>query len=75
MKHLSLFALVVSSSLPLVAAADAAKRDFEADAIGQPPAGFEFARTGAALGGSPVCVTSSAARRPWANDSAGPIPQ
>ena len=46
MKHPSAFVLLVSSFLPLAAAADPARRDFEADAVGQPPTGFEFARTG-----------------------------
>lgn len=40
------FVLLVSSVLGLAAAAGPAKRDFEADAVGQPPAGFELARTG-----------------------------
>jgi len=46
MKGPSGFVLLVSSLLSLAAAADPANRDFEADAVGQPPAGFEFARTG-----------------------------
>ena len=40
-----LVALPLSIAL-LAPAADSAKRDFEADAVGSPPAGFEFARTG-----------------------------
>jgi hypothetical protein len=38
--------LLISSVLGLAAAASPAKRDFEADAVGQPPAGFDLARTG-----------------------------
>jgi hypothetical protein len=44
MKRLASVVFLVSCFLPLAAAA--AQRDFEADAVGQPPAGFEFARTG-----------------------------
>jgi Domain of Unknown Function (DUF1080) len=46
MKRHALLVSVVSASLCFVAAADSVKRDFEADAVGQPAAGFEFARTG-----------------------------
>jgi 3-keto-disaccharide hydrolase len=46
MKHPSSFVLLVSSLLALAAAGVPAKRDFESDAVGQPPSGFEFARTG-----------------------------
>ena len=46
MKRLASVVLLVSCFLPLAAAADASKRDFDADAIGQPPTGFDFARTG-----------------------------
>jgi hypothetical protein len=61
MKHLSLFVLVVSSFLRLAAGGDAAKRDFEADAIGQPPAAFEFARTGGGAEGKWVVRTEKGA--------------
>ncbi len=46
MKRHAFLAFVVSGCLSLAAAADSGKRDFETDALGQPPAGFEFARTG-----------------------------
>ena len=39
-------ACVVAAFLGIAASAGPANRDFEADAVGQPPAGFEFARTG-----------------------------
>jgi len=38
--------LVLCSAVSLVAAADPVRRDFEPDAVGVPPAGFEFGRTG-----------------------------
>jgi hypothetical protein len=38
---------VVCAVSALVSAAEPVKRDFESDAIGSPPAGFEFGRTGA----------------------------
>src|SRR5437867_2150414 len=38
--------ILVVSSVALVATADPVKRDFESDAVGAPPAGFEFGRTG-----------------------------
>jgi hypothetical protein len=44
MKHLVL--LLAASASTLATAADSLKRDFESDAVGSPPAGFEFARTG-----------------------------
>lgn len=50
MKHPSSFVLLVSSFIAL-AATPPAKRDFEVDAVGQPPAGFEFARTGSGAEG------------------------
>ncbi len=46
MNRRAVLTLLVSSSLSLVTAADSMKRDFEADAVGPPPARFEFARTG-----------------------------
>jgi hypothetical protein len=46
MEHRLVLATVAFSAAALVTAADALKRDFEADAVGSPPAGFEFARTG-----------------------------
>jgi hypothetical protein len=36
----------ITTIATLASAGDAVKRDFEADAVGAPPAGFEFARTG-----------------------------
>src|SRR6266849_5870913 len=48
MKDLSrtlLIAMVLCSSVPLTAS-DKVVRDFESDAVGAPPAGFEFGRTG-----------------------------
>ena len=61
MKHHSLFVLLVYSTLPLAAATDSTKRDFEADAVGQPPAGFEFARTGGGAAGKWVVRTKQGA--------------
>jgi hypothetical protein len=52
MKCPLLFVLLVSSALPLGAAAAPAKQDFEADAVGRPPAGFVFARTGGGAEGT-----------------------
>ena len=46
MKHHAVFLVVAASLVALVAAADPVKRDFESDAVGSPPATFEFARTG-----------------------------
>lgn len=46
MKRPLLLLLAVLSLSTLEASADSLKRDFEADAIGSPPAGFEFGRTG-----------------------------
>src|SRR5262245_64158727 len=46
MKRHSLVVLIVCTCSALGVAADSMKHDFEADAVGQPPAGFEFARTG-----------------------------
>jgi hypothetical protein len=46
MKHCAVL-LAVAASLPaVVAGTESLKRDFESDAVGQPPAGFEFGRTG-----------------------------
>jgi len=45
MKHSTLLVALVASLSTLATSADS-KRDFEADAIGSPPAGFEFGRTG-----------------------------
>ena len=61
MKHPSSFVLLVPFLIPLAATADPAKRDFEADAVGQPPAGFEFARTGAGAEGKWVVRTEKGA--------------
>lgn len=52
MKCPLLFVLLVSSALPLGTAAAPAKQDFEADAVGRPPAGFVFARTGGGAEGT-----------------------
>ena len=38
--------ILVVSSVALAATADPVKRDFESDAVGAPPAGFELGRTG-----------------------------
>src|SRR5437867_1572308 len=46
MKPNTALMLVVCSAVSLVATADPVKRDFESDAVGAPPAGFEFGRTG-----------------------------
>ncbi len=46
MKHSMVFVTVVASLSTLATSADSLKRDFEADVIGSPPPGFEFARTG-----------------------------
>jgi hypothetical protein len=62
MKCPSLFVLLVSSLLPL-AAADPIKRDFEADAVGQRPAGFEIARTGGGAEGKWVVRTEKGAAK------------
>jgi len=61
MKRHLLFVLLVYSTLPLAAATDSTKRDFEADAVGQPPAGFEFARTGGGAEGTWVVRTEKGA--------------
>ena len=61
MKRHSLFVLLVYSILPLAAATESMKRDFEADAVGQPPAGFEFARTGGGAEGKWVVRTEKGA--------------
>jgi hypothetical protein len=45
-KHSTVLVAAVMSVSTLVMSADALKRDFEADAVGSPPSGFEFARTG-----------------------------
>jgi hypothetical protein len=46
MKHPLQLVLVVLSLSILEASADSLNRDFEADSVGSPPAGFEFGRTG-----------------------------
>ncbi len=61
MKRHLLFVLLVYSILPLAAAAGSTKREFEADAVGQPPAGFEFARTGGGAEGKWVVRTEKGA--------------
>jgi hypothetical protein len=50
MPHRSIVVVAALLVAALAVPADALKRDFEADAIGSPPAGFEFGRTG---GGAP----------------------
>ena len=45
MKHLVALAALVSTAV-LAVSAEILKRDFESDAAGSPPAGFEFGRTG-----------------------------
>jgi hypothetical protein len=61
MKHPSGPVLLASAVLGLAAAAGSAKRDFEADAVGQPPAGFELARTGGGAEGKWVVRTEKGA--------------
>src|SRR5262245_20955633 len=51
MKARTLVIFAVCAAGPLALAADTAKRDFEADTVGQAPAGFEFARTGSGAEG------------------------
>jgi len=46
MKHPVLLLAVAASLSTFATAAGSLKRDFESDAVGAPPAGFEFARTG-----------------------------
>jgi len=46
MKHPTVIVAVILSLSAVATPADSSKRDFEADAIGSPPAGFEFGRTG-----------------------------
>ena len=46
MKPHKALTLIICSAVSLIATADTAKRDFESDAVGAPPAGFEFGRTG-----------------------------
>ena len=61
MKRHSMFVMLVCSIVPMAAAADATRRDFETDAVGQPPAGFEFARTGGGPEGKWVVRTEKGA--------------
>ena len=63
MKRHALLVLVVYASLCFAAAADSVKRDFEADPVGQPPAGFEFARTGGGAEGKWVVRVEKGADR------------
>ena len=46
MRHPTISLAAILALSALVMSADALKRDFESDAVGAPPAGFEFARTG-----------------------------
>ena len=50
MKTHAIAAAIVCSVSTLALGTDPVKKDFESDAVGAPPAGFEFARTG---GGAP----------------------
>jgi hypothetical protein len=51
MKYFTLFLAGVVALSTLARAAEPRKRDFEADAVGAPPAGFEFGRTGSGAEG------------------------
>ncbi len=51
MKHATVFLAVVVSLSALATAAELRKRDFESDAVGAAPAGFEFGRTGSGAEG------------------------
>ena len=55
--------LAVCSAVSLIAAADPVKRDFESDAVGAPPGGFEFARTGGGAEGKWVVRVEKGAAR------------
>jgi len=46
MEHPTVIVAVILSLSAVATPADSSKRDFEADAIGSPPAGFELGRTG-----------------------------
>lgn len=46
MKTQAIVSVIVCSIATLAIAGDPLKRDFESDAVGAPPAGFEFTRTG-----------------------------
>jgi Domain of Unknown Function (DUF1080) len=46
MRPPSIHVAVAVSMAALAVSADSLRRDFESDAVGSPPAGFEFARTG-----------------------------
>jgi hypothetical protein len=46
MKRWAVWLAVAASLSTVVTVAESLKRDFESDAVGQPPAGFEFGRTG-----------------------------
>jgi 3-keto-disaccharide hydrolase len=46
MEHPTVIVAVILSLSAVATPADSSKRDFEADAIGSPPTGFEFGRTG-----------------------------
>jgi hypothetical protein len=53
--------VLVYGLLGLMAAAEPAKQDFEADAVGHPPATLEFARTGGGAEGKWVVRTEKGA--------------
>ena len=58
MGHTAFLAFVL---LRLMAGADPVKQDFEADTVGQPPAAFDFARTGGGAEGKWVVRTEKGA--------------
>jgi len=62
MKHPTVI-VVVALSFSALVAADSSKRDFEADIIGSPPAGFEFGRTGTGAEGKWVVRVEKGADR------------
>ena len=62
MERSVLFAMVLCSSLPLMAS-DKVLRDFEGDAVGAPPTGFEFARTGGGAEGKWVVRVEKGAEK------------
>ena len=57
---IAIFAIALCSSLP-VTASDKVVRDFEADPVAAPPAGFELARTGGGAAGKWVVRTETGA--------------
>jgi hypothetical protein len=53
--------LVIACSAAILLAGEPMKRDFESDAVGAPPAGFEFARTGGGAEGKWIVRTEKGA--------------